>query len=100
MKAETTPRSRAEIVDEVSKWTVGTGIVAVALFPLALPILILTLVAVLPLVVPLLAVGLVAGAVALPLMLLRKLGHSATGIRSRRRRRRSAEPAPQPVTGH
>jgi hypothetical protein len=100
MRTETTAPSRAEIVDEVSKWTVGAGIVAVALFPLALPILILTLVAVLPLVVPLLAVGLVAGAVALPVMLLRKLGHSVTGIRSRRRRRRSAEPAPQPATGH
>jgi hypothetical protein len=99
MRAETTPRSRAEIVDEVSKWTVGTGIVAVALFPLALPILILTLVAVLPLVVPLLAVALVAGAVVLPVMLLRKLGHSVIGIRSRRRRR-SGEPAPQPATGH
>jgi hypothetical protein len=100
MRTETTAPSRAEIVDEVSKWTVGAGIVAVALFPLALPILILTLVAVLPLVVPLLAVGLVAGAVALPVMLLRKLGHSVTGIRSRRRRRRPAEPAPQPATGH
>jgi hypothetical protein len=98
MNAESAPRSRAEVVDEVSKWTVGSGIILVALFPLSLPILILTLVAVLPLVVPLLAVGLVAGAVALPVMLVRKLGHSVTGIRSRRRRR-SAEPAPRPATG-
>jgi hypothetical protein len=99
MNAESAPRSRAEVVDEVSKWSVGSGVILVALFPLSLPFLILTLVAVLPLVVPLLAVGLVAGAVAVPVMLLWKLGHSVTGIRSRRRRERSAESAPHPATG-
>ena len=72
MDAETTARSRAEIVDEVSKWGVGAGILVTALAPLSLPILILTLVAVLPLVVPLLAVGLVAAVVALPVFLIRK----------------------------
>ena len=57
MSSESTPNSRAEIVDEVSKWAVGGGIVIVALFPLALPILILTAVAVLPLLLPVVAAG-------------------------------------------
>jgi hypothetical protein len=100
MSAESSARNRAEIVDEVSKWTAGGGILLVALAPLALPILILTLVAVLPLVVPLLAIGLLAAVVALPTMLIRKLGRSVSGAGPRRRRRRAAEPAPKPVAGH
>ena len=91
-------RSRAEIVDEASKWGVGAGILVTALAPLSLPILILTLVAVLPLVVPLLAVGLVAAVVALPVFLIRKLGRSVSRITTRRRRR--TETAPRPATGH
>jgi hypothetical protein len=99
MKSETA-RSRAEIVDEASKWSVGTGILVMALAPLSLPILILTLVAVLPLVVPLLAVGLVAGVIAVPVILIRKLGHSVSRIRPPRRRGTQSEPAPRPATGH
>jgi hypothetical protein len=93
-------RSRAEALDEIWKWTVGGGILVMALAPLALPILILTLVALLPLAAPLLALGLIAGVVALPIILVRKLGHSVNGFRQRRRRRRPAEPAPEPATGH
>ena len=44
MNAESA-RKRAEVTDEVSKWTVGGGIIAVALFPLAIPIVVLTAVA-------------------------------------------------------
>jgi len=99
MNAETTAPTRAELVDEASKWGVGAGILVTALAPLSLPILILTLVAVLPLVVPLLAVGLVAGVIALPVLLMRKVRRSVSGFGSRRRRRR-AEPAQKPVTGH
>ena len=98
MDAETTARSRAEIVDEASKWGVGAGILVTALAPLSLPILILTLVALLPLVVPLLAVGLVAAVVALPVFLIRKLGRSVSRIKTRHRRR--TETAPRPATGH
>ena len=99
MESETA-RARAEVGDEIWKWTVGGGILLMALAPLALPILILTLVAVLPLVVPVLAVGLVVGVIALPVLLIRKVGRSVSGFGSRRRRRRPAEPAPKPVTGH
>jgi hypothetical protein len=95
MDAEARARSRAEVVDEASKWGVGAGILLLALFPLSLPILILTLVAVLPLVVPLLAIALLAGVVALPVMLVRKLGPSVRKLRPPRRRTRPPEPAPR-----
>jgi hypothetical protein len=99
MESETA-RARAEAGDEIWKWTVGGGILLMALAPLALPILILTLIAVFPLVVPVLALGLVVGVIALPVLLIRKVGRSVSGFGSRRRRRRPAEPAPKPVTGH
>lgn len=95
MDVETSARSRAEIVDEVSKWGVGGGILVTALAPLSLPILILTAVALLPLVVPLLAVAIIA----VPVLLLRKLGHSLSRIKPRPRRR-TPEPAPKPAAGH
>jgi hypothetical protein len=99
MESETA-RARAEVGDEIWKWTVGGGILLMALAPLALPILILTLIAVLPLVVPVLALGLVVGVIALPVLLIRKVGRSVSGFGSRRRRRRLAEPSPKPATGH
>jgi membrane protein implicated in regulation of membrane protease activity len=73
MNAESQAMKRAEVVDEVSKWGVGAGIVTVALFPLSIPILVLTAVALLPLLVPVLALGLIAGIVAAPVMLVRRL---------------------------
>jgi hypothetical protein len=99
MNDETAAR-RAEVVDEVSKWGVGGGILLTALAPLALPIVILTIVALLPLAVPLIALGLVAGVVALPIMLLRKLGRALSGRGPRRRRPAPGEPTPTPATGH
>ena len=95
MDAETNARARAQSLDEIWKWTVGAGILLVALAPLALPILILTIVAALPLLVPLLAVGLLVGVLAIPIVLLRKAGHSLRRIRPRR-----AGTARRPVAGH
>jgi hypothetical protein len=77
MNNESKARQRAEVIDEVSKWTVGAGILTVALAPLALPILVLTAVALLPLLVPVLALGLLAGILYLPVRVVR-------GIRRRR----------------
>ncbi len=94
MEAETSARARAQSLDEIWKWTVGAGILVVALAPLALPILILTIVATLPLLIPLLAVGLLAGALAFPVLLLRKARRRASRIRLRRHR------AAEPATGH
>jgi hypothetical protein len=98
MDTEMRARSRAQSLDEIWKWTVGAGILVVALAPLALPILILTIVATLPLVVPLLVLGLLAGAIALPVALLRKAGRRVSRIKLRRRR--PPEPAAEPLTGH
>jgi Flp pilus assembly protein TadB len=81
MSTESTTPSTAEIVDEVSKWTVGLGIVTFALFPLALPILILTVVAALPLLVPVLAVGVLVAVVVLPIRLVRSLRRRAARAR-------------------
>ncbi|HEY7268131.1 MAG TPA: hypothetical protein VH501_10580 [Solirubrobacterales bacterium] len=66
-------RDRAQSLDEIWKWTVGAGILLVALAPLALPILVLTIVALLPLAVPLLAVGLLAAVIAAPVALIRRI---------------------------
>jgi membrane protein implicated in regulation of membrane protease activity len=90
MNAETSAPSRQEIVDEVSKWGVGGGILLTALAPLSLPIVILTVVALLPLVAPLLVLGLLAGLVAVPVMVVRKVSRS---LRPPRRRRGQPEPA-------
>jgi membrane protein implicated in regulation of membrane protease activity len=82
-----TARRRAEVVDEVSKWTVGAGILMVALAPLAIPILVLTGVALLPLLIPAIPIALIAGVVYVPVKIFRR-------VRRRRKesvRRRPAE---------
>jgi hypothetical protein len=81
MNADRKSPGRAELIDEVSKWGVGAGILAVALAPLAIPILVLTGVALLPLLVPVIPIALIAGLAYLPVRLVRGL---------RRRRERSA----------
>jgi hypothetical protein len=73
MNIDPKARRRAEVVDEVSKWTVGAGILTVALAPLAIPILVLTAVALLPLLLPLIPLGLIAGLVYVPIRLVRSL---------------------------
>jgi Flp pilus assembly protein TadB len=86
MDTDSKARERAEVIQEVSKWSVGAGILVVALAPLAIPILVLTGVALLPLLVPLIPLALIAGLIYLPVRLVRRL-------RSRRRplRRGAAE---------
>jgi membrane protein implicated in regulation of membrane protease activity len=92
MNPESNAYRTAEVVDEISKWTVGLGIITMALFVLSLPILLLTAFALLPLVAPLLAIGLVVAVVAAPILLVRRL------VRRRRPPRRhtgeAAERAP------
>jgi hypothetical protein len=72
--------SVADVADVLSGWAFGGGVVTLALFPLALPILALTAVAVLPLVVPVLAVGLVVAAVALPVLAARSVGRRVRAV--------------------
>jgi hypothetical protein len=73
MNSESNPPSRAEITDEFYKWAVGGGIVTMALFPLALPLIALTAIAVLPLLLIALVPVLLVAAVALPILLVRRL---------------------------
>jgi hypothetical protein len=79
MSTESTRQSNLELADELSTWLVGGGIVTMALFPLAVPIIALTVVAAIPLLVLALLGGLVAGVIALPLRLARR------ALRARRR---------------
>jgi hypothetical protein len=73
-------RSRGtEITDEMSGWIVAGGLVTMALFPLALPILVLTMIAAIPLVLVALAGALVAAVVAVPVLLVRGLGRRVIG---------------------
>jgi Flp pilus assembly protein TadB len=90
MDSESEALKRAEVVDEVSKWGVGLGIVIVALFPLSIPFLLLTAVALLPLLIPLVALGLVVAVAALPIALARRL--------LRQRRRPAHEGPPREVS--
>jgi hypothetical protein len=78
MENDAKARQRAEVVDEISKWTVGAGILMVALAPLAIPILVLTGVFLLPLLLPAIPLALIAGLVYLPVKVIR-------GVRRRRR---------------
>ena len=63
MSTTTTPIAAAELADEASAWAVGGGVITVALFPIALPIILLTVAAILPLVLIPLALGLLVAAV-------------------------------------
>jgi hypothetical protein len=84
MNTDSKARQRAEVIDEVSKWGVGAGIVTVALAPLAIPILVLTAAFVLPLLLPVIPLALIAGLVYLPIKIVR-------GVRGRLARRRAAD---------
>lgn len=68
-----------ELVDEISKWTAGLGILTTALAPLALPFLILLTVALIPLLLPLIAIALVAAILSVPILLIRAVGRRFAG---------------------
>lgn len=69
--------STGEVITEISGWLVAGGVITFALFPLALPFLLLTVVAVLPLVLIPLALGLAAIVVVTPFLLVLGLGRWA-----------------------
>ena len=64
--------SMAEAFDELAPMAVAAGIVVFALFPLALPLIALTLLV----AIPVAAIGLVAGVLAAPIVLIRRLTRS------------------------
>ena len=66
-------RERADVVDAISTWTVGAGILVVAFAPLAIPILVLTGVALLPLLLPAIPLAVIAGLIYLPVRIARSV---------------------------
>ena len=77
MNSDLRSPSTAEVIDEASKWGVGAGILVVAIAPLAIPILVLTLATLALLAVPAIPLVLIAGLVYLPIRVVR-------GLRARR----------------
>jgi|SRR5215216_3809861 len=73
MSTTTTRATPADLAEEASAWAVGGGILTMALFPLALPIILLTAAAALPLFLIPLALGLLVAGLALPILLVRGL---------------------------
>src|SRR4051794_32873289 len=86
MNADHRSPGRAEVLEEFSKWGVGAGILVVALAPLAIPILVLTLAAVLLLLLPAIPLALLAGLAYVPVRVVRR-------VRSRRRPLRRGDAA-------
>ena len=75
--------SRGEILDEASNWIVGGGIVTMALFPLALPGIVLAVAAAIPLVALALPVLLICSVGVAALRLVRSVGRLVAGSRRR-----------------
>jgi branched-subunit amino acid permease len=75
MSTQPSDDSMADIFDEVGSLAVGLGIMAFALFPLSVPVLMLLL----PLAIPLVALALVAGLLAAPIALVRGLRRASAG---------------------
>lgn len=62
-----------ELTEEVTVWAVGGGIVTVALFPVALPVLLLTVAFVVPFLLAGVVIAFVFALAAAPIRLLRHL---------------------------
>ncbi len=71
MPTKPTTHSSLKMVDEASTWFVGGGIVTLALFPLALPAIVLLAVAALPLLLVGIVGALIAGLILVPVRLVR-----------------------------
>jgi hypothetical protein len=81
--------SAGDFGSELSAWLVGGGIITMALFPLALPLILLLAIGAIPLLLVPLAGGLVVALVAVPVLLVRGLRRA---FRARRRRPWRATP--------
>jgi hypothetical protein len=75
--------SRSEWVSGTAAVATGLGVLTVALFPLAIPILILTIVALIPLAAPLVVVAAVGAIFAGVWILLRTIGRGARRLARR-----------------
>jgi hypothetical protein len=63
----------SDLFEEASAWALGGGVLTFALFPFALPILLLTVAFVLPFALAGLAIALVVAVIAAPILLVRRL---------------------------
>jgi membrane protein implicated in regulation of membrane protease activity len=77
--------SSTEVVDTMSEFLVGGGILTMALFPLAIPIVALLIVAALPLLAVGAALAIVGAILAAPIVLVRALSRRLGKIRVNRR---------------
>jgi hypothetical protein len=68
------------VLDETATWLVGGGILTMALFPLSLPLILLTVAGLLPFLVVPLAGALVAAIVAIPILVTRHVVRRLRGI--------------------
>jgi hypothetical protein len=90
------PRASTSPLETASTFLVGGGILTMALFPLALPMIALLAVAAIPLLLIAVAAGIAAAALAAPVLLLRGLWRRFAPMRSRGRTDR---PAPRAREG-
>ena len=95
MSTKPTTATAAELAGEAAAWAVGGGILAMTLFPLALPAILLTVAAAIPLLLVALPLGLVAAVIAVAIALLKRLRRA---IRSSTERRQYAPPRGMAVT--
>jgi hypothetical protein len=63
----------SDLFEEASAWALGGGVLTFALFPFALPILVLTVAFVVPFALAGLAIGVVVAVAAAPILLVRRL---------------------------
>jgi membrane protein implicated in regulation of membrane protease activity len=94
MSTNPPPPTRAELADEASAWIVGGGTLTLALFPLALPALVLLAVGLIPLLIPLLGLGVLVAVLAVPFLLVRAVLRRA--LRARRPRHTTGSRGPRP----
>jgi hypothetical protein len=88
MSANTTEQPTTGLLDTASDFLVGGGILTMALFPLAIPMVALLIVALLPLLVIGAAVAVIGAALAAPVFLARGVWRRIAPVAGRRRERR------------
>jgi hypothetical protein len=93
MSSKATQHSSTEVLDTMSEFLVGAGILTMALFPLAIPIVALLIVAALPLLAVGAALAIVGAILAAPVVLVRALSRRLGTIRRDRRE-------PRPIPGN
>jgi hypothetical protein len=90
MSDRATEHTPTDLLQTVSEFLVGGGVLTMALFPLAIPVIALLIVAALPLLVLAAAVALIGAVLAAPIVLIRGVVRKLGTVRINRRERESA----------